>query len=272
MLLSWPDRLYVALAPARVDVMRVSGLVRRSVSLDALIPGLEVVNQAPWRSALQALAEALSAADRRARCEVVLSNHFCRYTVVPGNAGLADEEESVAYAKLRFDEIYGPGASAAWRVHLSCAPCGTSRLACAVDEALLEELRGTCSAARVKLVAVRPLLAASFDHWRRRFASGSFWFAAAEEGRLCLAAVDDFRWRSVTSQRVGRHHLAEELVAMRERALLNVPDLAANTVYLFSRTTPSERVQQLPGIHVLSGAEDGSAGPVRRLAQIGVFA
>ena len=258
MSLSWRDRLYVALSPARVDVMRVAGVLRPSAEYLELMPGIEVVAQAAWRGPLHALSEALPRlAPRGARCAVVLSNHFCRYVLVPGNADLADGREMEAYARLKLEETYGAAAVASWDVCVARAAPGASRLACAVDTNLMKELRSVCRAAKVKLASVRPLLAASFDQSRSRFASGKFWFASAEAGRVCLAAVENYAWRSVTSQRIGRN-LTEELRGMLDRAFVSSPGVRTDTVYLFSRDQSGDRARCLPGVTVLplTGRED----------------
>ncbi len=272
MSLSWRNRLYVALSPSRIDIMRVSGIMRRSAVYDELIPGIEVVADAPWRGPLQALAETIpSLASRGAQCAVVLSNHFCRYTVIPANAGLANGREMEAYARLKLEETFGAGAAASWEVRIGDAAPGAARLACAVDRELMDELRRTCSAARLKLSSVRPLLAASFDHSRARFKPGQFWFAAAEEGRLCLAAVEDYAWRSVTSQRIGRD-IAQELRAMLDRALVTMPGMTSDTVYLFSRDLPGERARLLPGMTVLPLSRGREASSADELLRERVFA
>jgi hypothetical protein len=269
---SWSDRLYVALSPSRIDVMRIAGVMRRSAAYEELIPGIELVGDVPWRGPVQALAEAMpNLAPRGGRCAVVLSNHFCRYVVVPGNTGLANARERAAYARLRLEETFGAGTAASWEVRVGDAAPGAARLACAVDRELMEELRRTCSAARVKLSSVRPLLAASFDQNRARFSTGRFWFASAEEGRLCLAAVEDCAWRSVTSQRIGRN-LGEELRSMLDRALLSAPGMTADHVYLFSRDHPGERARAVAGITVLPLARGEDDGDAHELARGRVFA
>lgn len=272
MSLSWRDRVYIALAPSRIDVMRMAGIVRRAAVYDELIPGIEVMGDAPWRGPLQALADAMPRfAPRGAQCSVVLSNHFCRYVVVPGNTGLTDEREMEAYARLRFEETYGAGAAAAWEIRIGNAEPGAARLACAIDRALMDELRRTCSAARVKLTSVRPLLAAAFDQSRARLGAGQFWFAAAEQGRLCLAAVENHAWRAVLCQRIGRN-VADELRAMLDRALVAVPGMTADDVYLFSRDQTGERARALPGIKVLPLAGTGEQAGADDVARARVFA
>jgi len=269
---SWRDRLYIALSPSRIDVMRIAGFMRRSAAYAELIPGIELVGDAPWRGPLQALAEAIpNLAPRGGRCAVVLSNHFCRYVVVPGNTGLANARERAAYARLKFEEMFGAGAAASWEVRVGDAPPGAARLACAVDRELMDGLRGTCSSARLKLSSVRPLLAASFDQNRPRFSTGQFWFASAEEGRLCLAAVENYAWRSVTSQRIGRN-LPEELRSMLDRALLSAPGMTGDHVYLFSRDQPGERARAVRGITVLPLAHGEDDGTANELARGRVFA
>lgn len=272
MSLSWRDRLYVALSPSRIDVMRVAGIMRRSATYAELIPGIEVVADAPWRGPMQAFAEAIpDLAPRGARCAVVLSNHFCRYTVIPGNTGLANAREMEAYARLKLEETLGAGAAASCEVRIGSAAPGAARLACAVDGALMEELRRTCSAAKLKLASVRPLLAVSFDHSRTRFSGGQFWFAAAEEGRLCLAGIENYAWRSITSQRIGRN-LADELRAMLDRALVSTPGMTSDTVYLFSRDHPGERARAMPGITLLPLSAGHDAANANELARGRVFA
>jgi hypothetical protein len=221
---------------------------------------------------VQALAEAIpNLAPRGGQCAVVLSNHFCRYAVIPGNTGLANAREHEAYARHKLEETFGTGAAASWEVRIGDAAPGAARLACAVDRELMEELRRTCSAARLKLSSVRPLLAASFDQSRARFSSGQFWFASAEEGRLCLAAIENYAWRSVTSQRIGRN-LSEELRAMLHRALVSAPGMTTDSVYLFSRDHSGERARAVPGITVLPLAHGDDAANANDLARGRVFA
>ncbi|MGE5522268.1 MAG: hypothetical protein ACM3SS_01025 [Rhodospirillaceae bacterium] len=272
MSLSWPNRLYVALSPARVDVMRVAGLMRRSAEYAELIPGIELVRDAPWRGAVQALAEGIAKlAPRGGRCAIVLSNHFCRYAVIAGDTALAEGREMEAYARLKFEETYGAGAAQSWEVRVGKGAPGSPRLACAIDQGLMEELRRTCSAAKLRLASVRPLLAASFDESRSRLTGGHFWFASAEEGRLCLAAIENHAWRSVTSQRIGRN-FSEELRAMLDRALVSSPGMTMDKVYLFSRDHSSERAAALPGITVLPPACSVEHANGDELARERVFA
>lgn len=272
MSLSWRDRLYVALSPSRVDVMRVAGLLRRSGAYAELMPAIELVADAPWRGAVSALADAIAdLAPRGGECAVVLSNHFCRYAVIPGNTSLAHYRELEAYARLKLEQTYGAGAAAAWEVRVGNAAPGAARLACAIDRGLMDELKRACSAAKLKLRSVRPLLAASFDQSRARFTSGQFWFATAEEGRLCLAAIENNAWRSVASQRIGRN-IPDELRAMLDRALIGAPDMASDNVYLFSRDATAERVRSLSGITVLSAARGEASGSGSEVARRRVFA
>lgn len=264
MSLSWRDRLYVALTPSRIDLVRVSGWLRRSVSCAELAPAAGAGGEAAWGPALSALRVALPRlAPRGARCAAVLSSHFCRYMVLPDNAGLANARETEAYARLKLEEIYGAGAAAAWEVRVGAAPPGASRLVCAVDAALMDGLRSACAEARVQLASVRPLLVASFEHSRRRFGSGHFWFAAAEEGRLCLGAVENYTWRSIVSQRIGRD-LVAELTAMLHRARIMAPGPSAERVYLYSRDVAGDRAAAVPGITLLPHAVGGGAEALAR--------
>ena len=234
MSLSWPERLHIAerlhigLAPGRIALSRYTGWRRGCVERREVAVGTGSGTPA-WLAAVEALVAEL-AARRGARCDVVLSNHFCRYAVLPAQPDLASEVEVAAYARLQFEAIYGAAVVADWDVRVAAGTSDTARLACAIDAALLEALRVVCADHGVLLRSVQPLFAHAFDAARRRLATGSFWFAVAEEGRLCLGALHDRRWIDVISERVQGEAAvaAQDLV---DRAVLRLPAMSGASLH-----------------------------------------
>lgn len=250
MLLSWREHWHVALSPTRVDVVRVHGLIRRRVSSTELLPCHPAAQEEPWRAALTALEQAFTESGAgRKECEIVLSNHFVRYTLVPWESGISDEDEIENYARLRFNETYGAEAVAKWDVQVGTPVYGAPRLACAVDRNLMEALRAVCAAQRVRLRGVRPLLVASFDRCRKLLRGPRFWFATAEDGRLCLAGIEDYAWRTLASERMGRN-LEGALRGAFEREALVMPTVSGDALYLFARDLPAEQRIDIPGMSV----------------------
>lgn len=152
-----------------------------------------------WPAALAAL-EALLAGRKPGRAElrVVLSSHYTRFCLVPWSEAIGSPEELVGYAQLCFEDIYGaPGEG--WSLRLSPEATGRPRLAAAMPEALLVQLRGLAKAAGLRLASVQPYLMAAFNHYRATLAADDFLFLVAEPGRASLLSARSGRWVAVRS-------------------------------------------------------------------------
>lgn len=237
MSLSWPEHLHIDFAPGRLALSRHAGWRRRCTDRRAV--DIDGAPAAPaWAAVVEALAGELAGA-RDVRCDIVLSNHFCRYAVLPAQPDLASEVEMAAYARLQFESIHGAAAVSGWDVRVAAGTPDTSRLACATDAALLEALRVVCADRGVVLRSVQPLFAHAFDAARRRLATRSFWFAVAEEGRLCLGAVSDRRWIEIMSERVQD----DAAVAARDlidRTVVRLPEMNGEPLHWHDAATKAE--------------------------------
>jgi hypothetical protein len=141
----------------------------------------------PWRGALERLKGRTW--PKRAEVSVILSNHFVRYVVVPGESA-ASEDEELALARFHFAKIHGERAKG-WEVRVS------DGLACAIDAGLLAELRRIVP----RLVSVQPSLMAAYNGARKRIPREGAWLVLAEEQRVCLARIGAERWASVHNAR-----------------------------------------------------------------------
>ncbi|HKA42623.1 MAG TPA: hypothetical protein VKF40_11585 [Burkholderiales bacterium] len=199
----WRDRLGVELGPAEVVIARVGrGLRRRSADVRRLRPP-QSDDARDWREAVAALdAEIASAQWRNADLIVCPSDHFVHYDVLPWSDELRSEEEVRAFARHRLRETYGEGAEA-WMVALSLAWPGQKRLVAAMEQALVEALAEVAVRHQLRLAEVKPRFTALLDGCRRALSEKSFWFAAAEPGRLALARAWDGEWQSLASTRDG---------------------------------------------------------------------
>jgi hypothetical protein len=245
--LSWRDELGVVLHAQRLVLARASGgwrprLKRKEIiALEPAAPGMPA-----WQPALEALAgEVERGAFAGADVSVVLSSGLVRYAVVPHSGALAGEQEQLAFARHCFARIYGAEADA-WALRLSDAQPRKPRLACAVDQALIEALDRVLAPLGARYRSLQPHLMASFNRWRARLGERPGWFVVAEPGLLCLALLRRGQWLSVRTVKAGPDWPGElPGVLTREECLVDSPE-ACDEVLLFAPDDPEPVIAQ-PG-------------------------
>lgn len=173
-----------------------------------------------WGVALDTLQRLLAEhAPAQARLHVLLSAQACRFCRVPWSDQIQHPAELAAFTHACLEDLYGaPGQP--WSLAINAAPTGHDRLACAMPQALLAQLRQMAKARRLRLVAVQPYLMAAFNRFVRPQAGDDFLFVLAEPQRSVLLTVRQRRLVSVRS--VGSADTDAALAALigRETQLL----------------------------------------------------
>ncbi len=193
---------HVGLSPQRLELARMSGwwgskLLASDGFLCTPVPGAE-----PWRAACDVLTRQLADFGRdKPAVRVVLSGCLVRWLVLPPRAELSRASEVTAYAAHRLGEVYGKPAEH-WEVMVSMAPPGRSRLACAVDRALMAQLRRACEGSGARLASVAPYFSSAFDHWQHSIPAEAAWFGVVEPQYITLGLLQRKNWVAVHSQ----HH------------------------------------------------------------------
>jgi hypothetical protein len=194
-----PNAIRLSVSPHSLALLRIrSGLLRRGQAASAawhpLRPGGE--RAASWSAAVEALPDLLARAGvRGGRAEVVLSNHFVRYAVVPASEDLATQSEEAGYARARLAQIHGDVAEQ-WALRLSHEPAGCAHLAAAIDDGLVDALRLALKSRRVGLGSCRPALTAIMDAARTEIGDEA-WVVVAEPERVLVASISRGQWVSV---------------------------------------------------------------------------
>jgi hypothetical protein len=229
------DALRIALAPDRVDLVRLErGWRGLSIGTQHSIACEPAAGAAPWRAAIDALAQALAQARGRARsARVVLSDAFARYLLVPWRTDLRNESEIEALARMRFREIHGAAADD-WVIRLAPTRYGAPYVACAVDHELLRALAAAHLKEKLRLASVRPLLIATYERWRSTRAAGDCWFAVCARGRLTLCRIEGGTWRSVRSEKSHGDTARELQLALERESLALCIDPAGAVLHLFA--------------------------------------
>jgi hypothetical protein len=229
--LLFPDRLIVSLAPGQVTSARMSGLLRKRVVERKTIPCDPGFGAEPWQGAIGGL----SGLDRTLRASAVLSNHFARYAIVPWNEGLDTADEEEAYVRHHFAKVHGERAKA-WALRWS--EHGATRLASAIDQALLDALKQ----ALPRLDSVQPLLMAAINRCRAAIPRSGAWLALVEDERACIALYQAGQWRSVQN---ARGAWLDALERERHRAAGEAPDLALLAGTQVNGEVPGWKVREL---------------------------
>jgi hypothetical protein len=192
----WAEQLRIGLSPERVELARAAVWPRRTWRQHS------VPSAAPtWQVALQTLDAALPAWGARGRATVVLSNHWVRYQVLPWRPELTRTSELQQLARLRFEHSFG-AAVADWQIHVGDGGWGRATVACAVDAALIDQLRLCLARHGLRLASLQPLLMAAYNRVRHRLAPDAA-LAVVEPGRVCLALTHQAHWRDIASRRFG---------------------------------------------------------------------
>lgn len=234
----WRDELRVVLAPDQVVLVRLGwtltrhGLVPRveAKSVADCVPAAD--SETAWDAAIQALeVELPRLLARKTIAKVVLSNHFMRYTLVPWSETLSDAAEEQAYARHCFRQLYGADA-AQWELRLNAERIGLPQLASAVDARLLVALRGVFERHGVTLRSIQPRLMAAYNNCGPALQVCNAWFALYEPGCLCLALLQQGRWASVRTMRIGSDWRAA-LSLLLEREAYQVEQYAKTNEVFF---------------------------------------
>jgi hypothetical protein len=243
------DEWQLVLSPSQVLMARARtmltrrGLQRRLLShAMADCPGAEPGKPA-WTGALATLEQQLHGMPiKRASLQIVLSNRFVRYALIPWQAGLHGAREDAAYVRHYFAQMFGGNADD-WDICVSGAPDRQPRLASAIDAALLAALRDLCALAGLRLSAVSPQLSITFNRYRRSLPS-SGWIVLVESGCLCLGLFEDGRWLAIRTMRTDAGW-QEDLPALLEReACLANPAGAADQVFLWAPEQAADTLAQ----------------------------
>lgn len=257
------ERLRVELRPASVGLVRQAAFRRSRVRSARAI---EVAAGAPsdrgpaelWRPAVDVLASTLRAqGGAPKRLEIVLSDHFVRYLLIPWSGKLVGDSERLGFARLRFRDVYGH-VSDGWDLCLDEQPAGQGSFACAVDRALASSLRDVAVRARMRLESLTPALADCMNRHRSALKAPEFCLAAAEPGRISLAFRSRAGWQAVRSRRVDGP-VPEMLPALlRQEAMVGAAP-EGGVLYLCAHEPLDVPAFTVPGWRVVCLAERGSA-------------
>lgn len=256
---SWCERLIIGLAPSGVQFARYTRGVRpRLVEYGGV--GCAESSGEPWRAVMEALARELQQRGVAKRtCQVVLSNHFLRYQMVPWRPEINKRRERAALAQAQYRAVFGEAARG-WSVRLADAGYGAPALACAVDEALVQELDRLLRQSGAGSISIEPYPVAAINLWRHDLTADSFWLVLLEPGRLWLGRAEGGNWVGVATRRLAGDAPAETLASLAQEAAVIGGDVFGGATYCVASGLDNGHARALreAGLNVLSAEPFGA--------------
>jgi hypothetical protein len=247
--MSFSAGLDVLLRPSEIRLVRRSALLGRlgkKVTSRAVVPeaGAE-----PWRACVEALGGMLETSGATTSMDVVVSDHFLRYALVPWSKDLVRDAERLALAKLTFSQIYGSMADD-WVITIGEQKVGRASLACAIDRGLLQAVQAVARQRGVRMRSLRTALVERLNRHRRLLREDEFCFASIETQRLTLAFHGKAGWLAVRSRRVAAV-IAEQLADVLKQEAAAAGTREGGTLYLVSESPTESLPAQLAGWRVV---------------------
>ena len=225
MLRLYRDQVRIALCPDRlITVHSKAGLrpriIAKQVHRYARVESTG--SESNWQAALPVLQAALDNPDwKNADATLIISNHFVRFLLLPWNEVALTDAEKLALLQDRFAEVYGE-ASAAWELRLHEGSFGASSLASAVDQGLLDQVKGIFKASMLRLKSIQPYLMTIFNACRSDLDNEAAWFVLAEEGMSCVGLLRNGQWQSIRLRRTESDDGLDEAMVALEREKLRI--------------------------------------------------
>lgn len=215
MSLSWHDRIQAVLTPDRVSIRHQPRGFARPAQTHSEIFTATAGDGSSAIAALQAQLDRWKV--KGARIEVILSNHFVRFAVMPAGK-LTDESQSNKLARIVMRNTYGPLAEQ-WMVCCEPVRDDSTSLACGIDHPLFDDLIRVC-ANHGRLVSVRPLWMDVVNRFHRQIGALPGCLVVAEHGRLTLGWLKNRQWSDITGRFVlekdAEHALLEHIALANE--------------------------------------------------------
>ncbi len=236
MLRLWRDQVRIALCPDRVITVHCKAGLRPRIFAKQV--HMCSGSEAGWQAALPVLQAALDNPDwQNADATLILSNHFVRFLLLPWNDISLTDAEKLSLLQHSFSEVYGE-ASATWELRLSDGSFGSPSLASAVDQVLLEQLKGIFNESRVRLKSIEPYLMTAFNACRRDLGNDAAWFVLAEQGVFCIGRLHKGQWQSIRSRRTESDWFDEAMLVLEREMLLADKESDGSKVYMYAPETP----------------------------------
>lgn len=270
---SWRNRLYVAISPERISLIKLGRGLKPALLAKHDEVVAPVAKQPSWHAALNRLTELLSQPEwQKAEVHVVLSNRLARFATITFGAQLSNYAAQEGFARHALAQTYGTLVEQ-WVLRMQHGKQGAPSLVSALDQALLDGLQQACSAQQLKLSLVTPCLTPVFNRFQKTLMNDPAWLIVHEPGYSLLALLSGGEFIAINGvchddigelpMLLDRENLVSTLAEPCKSAYLHAPFNRASsaipkTGYEFSRldlAVPAGFPSQSDGLYAMSMCE-----------------
>lgn len=202
-----------------VAVRDAGGTLRRATAVPA--------DGDDWRGTIGVLGAMLAEARGASRgAQVVLSDRWVRYCVIPAEAGLDRADEQIAFARHAFRGEFGAAVDG-WRARVDIDAHGAGVVAL-IESPLAEAVAAACAEAGLRLDSLAPRFAAVQSRLARSIIGRRGWLAVLDADHATLALRGDAGWSRLVCARLASTGEAAACIEALARAEgLGRPEVAA---------------------------------------------
>lgn len=227
---TWPERIAVFIGPAELTLKRPSRRRGHNATANATVLP---ITDGDYPALGRTLEEAIPT---NSVLDVVVSDRFVRYALLPWTPLLKDHTEWHAFARESIVTLYG-GQTVDWPLSMAGDRDGSNRVACALQPTLLACVAAAAESRQSRIDTFSPLFVSLFNRDRRRLGSRT-WYVVQETNYTTFGLLSDRRWCALFSRRTVGDGLVElETTIDRENLSLRNSE-PCHDVALVARTTP----------------------------------
>jgi len=218
---SWRERISITLSPQQVTLARWSRGLRTAIKERQTLACEAGATGPNWQPAMDVLRAWLTQTGLQAAdAHIVLSNHFVRYLLIPWNPDLVTQQEELAFARARFQQVFGDAAEH-WTLKLSRPKPDVAGVASAIERPFLDALNAAMANSPLALRTIQPGLMDTFNA-RRRVPAADAWMVVAEPGRLLVGLLRAGEWHSLRVRGLNGQAAVLADILEQERLLVGI--------------------------------------------------
>lgn len=227
---SWHNRLFVALSPERISMIRLGRGLKPAIQAKYDEEVVPVGKQPSWQAALDRLVQLLSQPEwQKAEVNVVLSNRLARFSTVAIGAQLKSYSAQEVFVRHVLTQNYGAVVDE-WVLRIQQGKPGQLGVVSAIDRALLDGLQQACATRRLKLNLVTPYLVPTFNRFQKMLNKDPAWLVVHEPGYSLLALLSKGEFVAINGV---SHDSIDELPILLDREnLVSAVSEPCKSVYL----------------------------------------
>jgi hypothetical protein len=235
-----PDKVLIAISPAQLSMVRLSGWLsnKKVVAKHSTNLSLPKMNEVNWQPVIDALGAVLKEAQwQRAKTKIVISNSMVRYTLLPWSDTILNAEEERKFAQHKINQVFG-GNFKNWEIILGANVYGNSRLACAVDTVLLSQLRQLALKSQLTIQSIQPHLIAALSYWQKRLSGKQQQFVLFDGEKLCIAYIENGQLKNLRMEQMNgtlNNTAFDDMVmsSLQREAMINDEISEPESIFLF---------------------------------------